>query len=122
MRVFSAMDKSLRRIAVLALAAAVAGCASVGNGTVKTLTHERAADTIVIGSSTKADISAAFGAADVTKFSNGYELWLYQVGYSKAVDSVPYVNLLLSSADNTRELSILFDKAGVVKKYQLIDQ
>lgn len=115
------MDKSLRIIALLALAA-LAGCASTGNGAVKTLTRERAVSTIVVGSSTRADISAAFGAADVTKFSNGYELWLYQVGYSKAVDSVPYVNLLLSSADNTRELSILFDKTGVVKKYQLMDQ
>jgi hypothetical protein len=35
---------------------------------------------------------------------------------------MPYVNLVVSSADNKRELSILFDKNGVVKKYLLMDQ
>ena len=110
-------------IACLLLAAALTGCATTtGNGAVTTLTQDRAAQAIVIGKSTRADISAAFGTASVTQFPNGYELWLYQVGYSKMVDSMPYVNLLVSSADNKRELSILFDKTGVVKKYQLMDQ
>ena len=97
----------------------LAGCAATGNGAVKTLTQERAAQAIVIGTSTRAEIEAAFGTASITRFANGYELWLYQVGYAKAVDSVPYVNLVVSSADNKRELSILFDRNGVVKKYQL---
>jgi hypothetical protein len=97
----------------------LAGCAATGNGTVKTLTQEGAAQAIVVGRSTRADIQAAFGTASVTTFGNGYELWLYQVGYAKVVDSVPYVNLVVSSADNKRELSILFDRNGVVKKYQL---
>jgi hypothetical protein len=109
-------------IAAFVLAAACAGCAATGNGAAKTLTQQGAAHTIAIGKSTKADIDAAFGTANVTRFANGYELWLYQVGYSKVVDSVPYVNLVVSSADNKRELSILFDQRGVVKKYQLMDQ
>jgi hypothetical protein len=109
-------------IASIVLAAACAGCAATGNGTVKTLTQERAAQVIVTGKSTRADIEGAFGSANVTRFANGYELWLYQVGYSKVVDSVPYVNLVVSSADNKRELSILFDPNGVVKKYQLMEQ
>ena len=111
-----------RSIAAFVLAAAFAGCAATGNGAVTTLTQQGAARTIVIGKSTKADIEAAFGRANVTPFANGNELWLYQVGYSKAVDSMPYVNLVVSSADNKRELSILFDKDGVVKKYLLMDQ
>lgn len=109
-------------IAWVFLAVTLSGCASTGNGMVKTLTQDRAAQSIVIGKSTKDEINQAFGAATVTKFSNGYELWLYQVGYSKMVDSMPYVNLFVSSADNKRELSILFDQSGVVKKYQLMDQ
>ena len=122
MRNPTTMKRTCRCIASLVLAAAFAGCATTGNGAVKTLTRERAAQTIVIGKSTRADVEAAFGTANVTKFANGYELWLYQVGYSKAVDSMPYVNLVVSSADNKRELSILFDRNGVVKKYQLMDQ
>ena len=97
----------------------LAGCASTGNGALKTLTQERAAQAIVIGKSTKADIETAFGTASITTFANGYELWLYQVGYAKVVDSLPYVNLVVNSADNKRELSILFGRNGVVKKYQL---
>jgi hypothetical protein len=116
------MKNKLALVAWLFLAVAVTGCASTGNGAVNSLTQDRAAQTIVIGRSTKADISQAFGTAAVTQFTNGYELWLYQVGYSKMVDSLPYVNLLVNSADNKRELSILFDRAGVVKKYQLLDQ
>jgi hypothetical protein len=122
MRALSRVTTTCRGIAALVLAAACAGCASTGNGAVTTLTQEHAARIIVIGKSTRADIENAFGNTTVTRFANGYELWLYQVGYSKAVDSVPYVNLLVSSADNKRELSILSDRNGVVKKYQLMDQ
>ena len=114
--------RGYRYNAPLVFAAACAGCAATGNGAVKTLTRQEAAQAIVIGKSTRADIAAAFGTASVTRFANGYELWLYQVGYAKAVDSMPYVNLVVSSADNKRELSILFDRGGVVKKYLLMDQ
>lgn len=110
------------RALVCACCCAVTGCASTGNGAVTTLTAERAAQTIVIGRSTKADIGAAFGAASITPYAGGYEVWLYQIGYSKTIDAVPYVNLLLSSADNRKELSILFDRNGVVRKYRLLDR
>jgi len=111
-----------RFLAALLLAAGVAGCAATGNGAVTTLTPERAVQAIVVGTSTRADIERAFGQADVTRFANGYELWLYQVGYAKAVDGIPYVNLVVSSADNRRELTILFDRGGVVRKYRLMDR
>jgi hypothetical protein len=122
MKAHSSMSRACRCIAASVLATTFAGCAATGNGAVTTLTQQGAARTIVVGKSTRADIEAAFGRANVTRFVNGYELWLYQVGYSKAVDSMPYVNLVVSSADNKRELSILFDKGGVVKKYLLMDQ
>ena len=41
---------------------------------------------------------------------------------ANAVDSMPYVNLVVSNADNKRELSTLFDNDGVLKKYLLMDQ
>jgi outer membrane protein assembly factor BamE (lipoprotein component of BamABCDE complex) len=116
------MNSLQRRLTIFLLAAALAGCASTGNGALATLTQARASEAIVIGKSTKAQVRQAFGEPDVTPFANGYELWLYQLGYAKIVDSLPYVNLVVSSADNKRELSILFDQAGVVKKYLLMDQ
>lgn len=111
-----------RRVAAWLCAAALTGCASTGNGALKTLTQERAAQMIVVGKSSKADMAAAFGAASITPFANGYEVWLYQLGYSNVVDAVPYVNLVLHSADNPKELSILFDRTGLVKKFRLMDR
>ena len=116
------MKKILQFALVLIFITVLSACASTGNGAMKTLTQEHAAQTIVIGKSTKAEVNAAYGDAAITHFDSGYELWLYQVGYAKVVDSLPYVNLLVSSADNTRELSILFDKSGIVKRYQLWDK
>jgi len=113
---------TVKLAAALIVTASIVGCASTGNGAVKTLTQKNAAQSIVIGKSTKADIIRTFGAASISTFPNGYEIWLYQVGYSKTIDSIPYMNLLVSSADNRKELSILFDKAGVVKKYQLMER
>lgn len=115
------MTSTLRLLISCVVAAALSGCASSGNGTLAVLTPQRAAHTIIPGKSNKADILAAFGNASITQFSSGRELWLYQLGVSKVVDSLPYLNLLLNSADNKKELSILFDPSGVVKKYQLMD-
>ena len=115
------MSRPIALITVV-LAAALSGCAATGNGALARLTPERAAHAIVIGKSTKADISAAFGQASVTPYASGHEVWLYQLGYGKIVDSLPYVNLVLSSADNPKELSILFDRGGVVRKYRLMDR
>ncbi len=103
------------------LAAALSGCASSGNGKLPALTPALAAQEIIPGKSTRADIEAAFGKAAITTYADGHEVWLYQLGMAKLVDSLPYVNLVLSSADNKKELSILFNRAGVVKKYQLME-
>lgn len=112
----------LRRLAVALFATALSACASTGTVALTTLTQACASETIMIGKSTKAQIRQTYGDADVTPFANGLELWLYQIGYPKIVDSLPYVNLVVNSANNRRELSILFDNAGVVKKYMLMDQ
>ena len=116
------MTAGMRLVFSMVLAACVAGCAATGNGAVTTLTRADAARAIVPGTSTRADIAQRFGQADVTRFANGYELWLYQVGYAKIVDGIPYVNLVVDSADNRRELTIQFDPAGVVRKYRLLDR
>ncbi|HAT31142.1 MAG TPA: hypothetical protein DCW29_09910 [Janthinobacterium sp.] len=113
------MKRASRYAAALALATALAACATSGNGAMKTLSQQDTVRIITIGKSTRADVKLAFGDASVTHFDNGYELWLYQVGVAKIVDSLPLLNLLASSADNERELSILFNKSGIVKKYQL---
>ena len=108
-------------VALLALATALSGCASTGNGKLPTLTPALAAQDIIPGTSTRADIEAAFGKAAITTYADGHEVWLYQLGVPKLVDSLPYVNLVLNSADNKKELSILFNRDGIVKKYRLME-
>lgn len=116
------MQKSCRFAVALVFAFGLSGCATTGNGTVKNLSAERTSQILVVGKTTRPDVNAAFGAATVTHFDNGYELWVYQVGWPKIVDSLPWINLVASSANNERELSVLFDKTGVVKKYLLRDK
>ena len=112
----------IRAAAICALLLTLSACATTGNGKARSLTAQQAAQTFTIGKTSKADVSAALGDAHVTRFDNGYELWLYQVGVPRIVDSLPWLNLVMSSADNEREVSVLFDPAGVVKKYQVRDK
>jgi len=61
-------------------------------------------DPIVVGKSSKADVTAAFGNAAVVRFDSGFEVWAYRLpGKEKA------------AAGNT-EFVILFDPAGIVTK------
>lgn len=116
------MAALLRYGAALLAALALAACATTGNGAVRSLTAAQAAQTLVIGKSSRADVNAALGDAHITRFDNGYELWLYQVGVPKIVDSLPFVSLVMSSSNNEREVSVLFDPSGVVRKYQVRDK
>jgi len=112
----------LRHGAAALCALALTACATTGNGRAGSLTAAEAAQTLVVGKSSRADVNAALGDAHITRFDNGYELWLYQVGVPKIVDSLPWLNLVMRSSDNAREVSVLFDPSGLVKKYQVRDK
>lgn len=113
----------LRPYGMAALCAlALTACATTGNGKASSLTTTEAAQTLVIGKATRADVRAALGDAHITRFDNGYELWLYEVGVPKIVDALPWINLVMRSSDNPREVSVLFDPSGLVKKYQVRDK
>jgi hypothetical protein len=60
------------------------------------MTAQEAARTIVAGSSTKPDVRAQLGPANVISFDSGFEVWVY---------SAPGA-----------EFVILFTPAGIVKK------
>jgi hypothetical protein len=108
---------ALRTLFVFAVCSAVMGCASIGGsmraetgpGVVRAgaMTPQRARDGIAIGKSTKADVTAALGRANVIHFDSGYEVWLYR---------------WLGTGHTTRndtELVILFAPDGVVKKTRI---
>lgn len=102
-----------------ALAIALAGCASA-----PALTEAQSRQALTAGVSTKADVAQVLGNAKVNAFDSGYEVWTYRykAGLPVFAGFLPVVGTLATLADATtreRELAILFDPAGVVRKYTL---
>ena len=70
------------------------------------MSMQSASDSITVGKSSKADVTAALGAATVINFDSGYEVWVY-----RAKSREP--------AETKAEFVILFSPDGVVKKTRL---
>ncbi|WP_332878906.1 hypothetical protein [Massilia sp. S19_KUP03_FR1] len=102
----------------------MSACASLGRDPARPLTHEGVRKVLTIGSSTKADVSKLMGEAKVNTFDSGYEVWAYdyKADVPMFVGFLPVVGTIASVVDAStrdRELAILFDKDGIVRKYQL---
>lgn len=113
----------MRAAVLLSLATLLAGCAATGNGRIETLTQDRAAGLLVAGTTTKDEVRAALGEASVTAFPSGREVWFYRYDASAArlVKYVPLVGRMTATGTEIRELRILFDADGRVRKYKLQD-
>ena len=102
----------LRVSLAAALCALAAGCATTGDTelsqTKATAVPARAAETgIVVGKSTKADVSAALGKTTAIPFDSGYEVWVYHLAGEG------------SAARGRTEFVVLFSPAGVVTKTRI---
>jgi len=113
----------MKALTLLVLAAMLAGCAATGNGQIETLTQERAAGMLVAGTTTKSDVRRALGEPSVTAFPDGREVWFYRYDGSAArlVKYVPLVGRMAETGTQIRELRILFDPDGRVRKFRLQD-
>ena len=116
----------MRRGATIALAAAlalgVAGCSTVGNGRLEQLDTTQAQALLVPGRTTRDEVRRALGDGAVIRFESGLETWHYEYrqGIAKGWDEVPYINLIVARLDRpTKELVILFDPAGLLKRWSL---
>ena len=109
--------KSIGMTMALAGCIAVSGCQSVGNG--RALTSRKQADPLlVVGQTTKADVTHNFGEAQVQQLHDGYEVWTYQQtnGIPKFLNYLPIVGLVTPSFhDRTTELALLFGPDGVLR-------
>ena len=77
---------------------------------------------LVPGRTTEAEVRDALGQGTVVHFQSGMETWhyVYRKGMAKGWDYVPYVNLIAEHlAGDEKELVILFDPAGVVRRWSL---
>lgn len=84
-----------------------AGVDPVGTLTSPSLAPQAALDSIVIGKSSKADVSTTLGKAIVIAFDSGYEVWIYRWA---------------GSGRTTRaatELVLLFEPTGLVAKVRM---
>ena len=101
------------RLLAATLALSLGGCAMYGSGALtessvgvmRAGTAPAQAESLVRpGSSTKAEVAAALGRANVIPFESGYEVWVYRW---LAGDR---------SARSATELVILFDRSGIARK------
>ncbi|OBV38484.1 hypothetical protein [Janthinobacterium psychrotolerans] len=71
---------------------------------------------ITVGKTTRLDLDAALGSATVVKLDPGYEVWVYK-NQVQAPSSSRFLPLL--DTKGTREVAVMFDRAGVVRKFRI---
>jgi len=80
---------------------------------------------LIEGKSTKTDVVRVLGDANTITFTDsGNEVWTYNFtrSKSKAINFVPYVNILCSGANTqTKRVVVLFDREDVVTRYTMTD-
>jgi outer membrane protein assembly factor BamE (lipoprotein component of BamABCDE complex) len=113
----------MKNLAVFAVVLVLAGCAGVGNDSLRSESEATVSTKIVEGKTTKDQIRTMFGSPAKTDFTDGgLEIWRYE--FTKvsgdAVDYVPVVNLFGSSASGKKkELVVMFDTSNIVKRYSM---
>jgi len=118
----SALITTRNTAAVLALVL-LAGCASVGNETLRAESESSVQKKMSEGKTTKAEVRGMFGSPLKTSFTDGgLEIWTFE--FSKvsadAVSFIPIVNLFGATASGTKkELVVMFDKSGVVQRFSM---
>jgi outer membrane protein assembly factor BamE (lipoprotein component of BamABCDE complex) len=76
------------------------------------------------GQTTRDQVAAALGKGSATTFDNGFEVWVYDDKHAipELLRWLPVVGNAVSVVEATskvHELAILFDRDGIVRKYQL---
>lgn len=71
--------------------------------------------TITVGKTTRLDLDAALGSATVVSFDPGYEVWVYKNQLQAPASRF----LPLAGQNGTREVAVMFDRAGIVRKFRI---
>ncbi|KZL15846.1 SmpA / OmlA family protein [Pseudovibrio sp. Ad26] len=112
-------------ILALGLGLVVAGCASVGNESLRHLTREGLENQLENGKTTKEDVRVALGDPNTTDFTDsGNEIWKYRHvrTQAKVENFIPVVDLLASGQDvTTKEVALFFDQDGLLRNYSMIE-
>jgi len=109
--------------ALLFMALLVTGCASIGNESIRKESESSVAQKITEGKTSKDEIRSMFGSPISISFTDsGLAIWKYELSKmsADAVSYIPVVNLFGTSSSGTKkELTVLFDEKGIVKRYSM---
>ena len=111
-----------RRLASALACGAASACSTVDDERIAGLDDARAQALLVPGRTTADDVRSAVGQGSVLRFRSGWETWHYdyRAGLPKGWDDVPFIGLVTSrTARPTKELVLLFDAGGVLRRYVL---
>jgi outer membrane protein assembly factor BamE (lipoprotein component of BamABCDE complex) len=101
----------------------VSGCASIGNESIRKESESSVAQKITEGKTSKDEIRSMFGSPISISFTDsGLAIWKYELSNmsADAVSYIPVVNLFGTSSSGTKkELTVLFDEKGIVKRYAM---
>jgi len=101
----------------------LASCATVGNDKLKDENKQTIGNKITEGKTTMAEVKVMFGTPMTTSYTDsGLEVWKYEITHmsADATSYIPVVSLFASSSSGTKkELVILFDDKGKVRKYKM---
>jgi len=99
------------------------GCAAkTGNSKLAEATNESVSQTIVKGTSTKADLRRSFGEPQKVDFTeSGLEKWEYQFirKSHKAINFVPIAGAFVGGTNDTTKTLLVVFKGDVVENYAL---
>ena len=118
------MNRFLCRTGVALLLACLAACQSMGNGRAFQQSGAERSQALRPGVSTRDTVKRDFGEAVVYEFDDGSQSWSYQTtaGLPKWVGFLPYVGLLpIDYTRRTKELLLLFDPRGILRKVEWHD-
>lgn len=115
-------DVHVTMAAVVLVAMLLGGCWSTGSRQIKSETLDSIDAKIFDGKTTKAEVRAYFGGPKKIDFSQAdKEVWRYEFYYEE-MDAQNLINPLLQKTKGTKkELVILFEDNGVVKKHTFSD-
>ncbi|MDO8775723.1 MAG: outer membrane protein assembly factor BamE [Burkholderiaceae bacterium] len=104
---------------VLPAALSLGGCA-MGNESLAKEDATTLQQKITKGKTTKAEIQTMFGEPSEKGIRNGREYWMYRLQTASAKTFIPFAGLATgNSGTEIKDLTIDFNKAGVVVNYDL---
>ena len=110
-------------ILIIAIAALVAGCATVGNQSLIGETPQMAEQKITKDVTTKQEVRSLYGDPEDVDFTDsGLEQWRYILRHVKndAKNFIPFYGMFASKLHiNKKQLVVLFNDDGVVKNFTM---